>query len=75
MRPRIAKLLKTLGVIIVFAASFAAYDLCVPRTTHLRQFDSDEVARLETAMWRSYYDKERFRTTNGSRGWDLLLFA
>jgi len=61
MRPRIAKLLKILGVILVFACSFAAYDLYSPRTTHLRQFDADEVARLETAMWRSYYEKERFR--------------
>jgi hypothetical protein len=30
------------------------YDLYFPRTTHLREFDPDEVARLETAMWRSY---------------------
>jgi hypothetical protein len=27
----------------------------------LREFDPDEVARLETAMWRSYYDKERVK--------------
>ena len=37
------------------------YDLYFPRTTHLREFDADEVARLETAMWRSYYDKERLK--------------
>jgi hypothetical protein len=30
----------------------------------MREFDPDEVARLETAMWRSYYDKERVRLFN-----------
>src|SRR6059058_245204 len=40
------------------------YDLYFPRTTHLREFDPDEVARLETAMWRSYYDKQRLRLFN-----------
>lgn len=40
------------------------YDLYFPRTTHLREFDADEVARLETAMWRSYYDKERLKLFN-----------
>src|SRR5215813_6407596 len=61
MKALLAKLLKILGVVIVFAASFAAYDLYSQRTTHLREFDPNEVARLETAMWRSYYEKERFR--------------
>ncbi len=32
-------------------------DLLVPTRHSIRQFDSAEVARLETAMWRSYYDK------------------
>ncbi len=40
------------------------YDLYSPRTTHMRDFDPDEVARLETAMWRSYYDKQRLRLFN-----------
>ena len=61
MRARIFKFLKVLLVILFFAGSFVAYDLYYPRTTHLRQFDSDEVARLETAMWRSYYQKEKFK--------------
>jgi hypothetical protein len=38
-----------------------AFDLFAPRQAHLKEFDPDEVARLETAMWRSYYDKERVR--------------
>lgn len=32
-------------------------DVFVPCKHSLRQFDPAEVARLETAMWRSYYDK------------------
>lgn len=32
-------------------------DVLVPRKHSIRQFDAKEVARLETAMWRSYYDK------------------
>jgi hypothetical protein len=40
---------------------WVVYDLYAPRTAHLRQFDADEVARLETAMWRSYYDKRPVR--------------
>ena len=45
-------------VLVLFAISaWVLYDLYAPRTAHLREFDADEVARLETAMWRSYYDK------------------
>jgi hypothetical protein len=40
------------------------YDLYYPRTTQMREFDPDEVARLETAMWRSYYEKQRLRLFN-----------
>ncbi len=35
-----------------------------PRSTNLRQFDPDDVARLETQMWRSYYNKELLRLFN-----------
>ena len=35
-----------------------ATDVFVPRQHSLRQFDPAEVARLETVMWRSYYDKK-----------------
>ena len=41
--------------------AYGAYDLYAPRHTDLREFDPDEVARLETAMWRSYYDRKRAR--------------
>jgi hypothetical protein len=34
-------------------------ELARPRRVDIREFDPDEVARLETAMWRSYYDRRR----------------
>jgi len=34
-----------------------AVDVFTSRKHSIRQFDPAEVARLETAMWRSYYDK------------------
>jgi hypothetical protein len=37
-----------------------AFDLYGPRRTHIRDFDADEVARQDTAMWRSYYGRQRF---------------
>ncbi len=40
-------------------AGWAAAELARPRRTDIRVFDPDEVARLETAMWRSYYDRRR----------------
>jgi len=35
---------------------FGAYAIW-PRAAHLRDFDSDRVAQLETRMWRSYYEQ------------------
>ena len=45
--------------LLVVLAIWLAYDLYAPRQKSLRTFDAMNVARLETAMWRSYYDKER----------------
>jgi hypothetical protein len=59
MFPRRRSWLKILSVALVLVAAWVAYDLFSPRTTHLREFDPDEVARLETAMWRSYYEHRR----------------
>ena len=38
---------------------WAVAELARPRRADIRVFDPDEVARLETAMWRSYYDRRR----------------
>src|SRR5436190_23755073 len=48
-------------LIVLLLGGALAYDLFYPRTTHLREFDANEVGRLETAMWRSYYEKQRVR--------------
>jgi len=39
--------------------AWAAWDLYAPRSHSLRDFQPDEVGRLETAMWKSYYAHER----------------
>jgi len=58
-RGRLARgLVVALGLLLMFGA-WLAYDLYAPRRTSLRRFDPEEVARLETAMWRSYYDRRR----------------
>src|SRR5688572_13288556 len=57
-------LLKIAFITVIAIAAWAIYDLYAPRTAHLREFDPDEVARLETAMWRSYYEKRRLSLFN-----------
>ena len=55
---------KAVLIVLAMAAAILAwvlYDLYAPRTAHLREFDADEVARIETEMWRSYYEKQRLR--------------
>jgi hypothetical protein len=60
-KSRKKRLLMVVALLLAVLGSWIAYDLFAPRTAHLREFDPDEVARLETAMWRSYYEKERLR--------------
>jgi hypothetical protein len=47
--------------IAVFALGWLGYDLYGPHSSKLRDFDPNEIARLETEMWRSYYAKERVK--------------
>jgi len=62
---RIRKIvIRVILLLLVVLIGGVLYDLYYPRTTHLREFDSDEVARLETAMWRSYYEKQQVRLFN-----------
>jgi hypothetical protein len=49
-----------LSVLLAFIV-YAAFDLFGPRAVKMRGFDPDEVARLETAMWRSYYGREKLK--------------
>ncbi|MGE0129469.1 MAG: hypothetical protein AB7U82_15435 [Blastocatellales bacterium] len=46
-------------IVITLALAWLGYDLYGPRSSKLRDFDPNEVARIETDMWRSYYAKER----------------
>ncbi len=49
------KLLLTLLFILL---GWILIDLFIPRHTDLRQFDPAAVARLDTDMWRSYYERK-----------------
>ena len=63
-RPRrriLRRLLAVTGVLALLLAAWVAFDLYRPVRTSLREFDADEVARLETEMWRSYYSRERVK--------------
>ena len=46
-----------LGVLAVLLLA-AALDLYYPVSTDLRAFEVEAVARLDTMMWRSYYDRQ-----------------
>jgi hypothetical protein len=60
-RSRKRTIFKVALIVALVIVGWVLYDLYAPRTAYLRKFDPDEVARLETAMWRSYYEKERMR--------------
>jgi hypothetical protein len=60
-KSRKQRVLLVIAVGLAAAVTWVVYDLYAPRTAHLREFNPDEVARLETAMWRSYYEKQRVR--------------
>src|SRR5882762_9648293 len=47
---------KFVVALAVLIPAVAAYT-CWPRMAELRAFDPAEMARLETAMWRYYYEK------------------
>lgn len=56
--------IRALALLLALVICWFAYDLYYPQTTRMRDFDPDEVARLETAMWRSYYEKHRLLLFN-----------
>src|SRR5438105_15526860 len=55
------RVLAVIAALFIILAAWVAYALYAPRRTTLRDFDPDEVARLETEMWRSYYSRQRVR--------------
>lgn len=64
MKRKRFRILKALLVVVVLAAGYIAFDLFAPRESKMRDFNPDEVARLETAMWRSYYSKQQVKLYN-----------
>jgi hypothetical protein len=48
-----------LAALAAGGVGWAVAEVARPRRADIRVFDPDEVARLETAMWRSYYDRRR----------------
>lgn len=57
-------LLRILAVIVtgaVLISIWAAVDLYIPHKVDICDFDPDEAARLDTAMWRSYYSRQRLK--------------
>ena len=58
------RLLKLTLVIIAGLLAYTAFDLLAPRSSRMRSFDPNEVARLDTAMWRSYYAKQQVKLYN-----------
>jgi hypothetical protein len=50
--------------VLALALAWLGYDLYGPRSSKLRDFDPNEIARLETGMWRSYYAKDRVKLFN-----------
>lgn len=52
---------RLIALVVIGLLIWLAYDLYGPARSNLREFNPAEVGRLETAMWRSYYDKERVK--------------
>ena len=50
--------------VLLIGLGWLGFDLYGPRKHSLRDFDPNEVARLETDMWRSYYAKQRVKLFN-----------
>ncbi len=48
--------MKVLRAIFFAIVIWIVADLAIPSHTHLRKFEPKEVARLETQMWRAYYE-------------------
>jgi hypothetical protein len=67
VNPPVRKRRRRLGIMLIVIAvllAYTAYDLFAPRTSRMRSFDPNEVARLDTAMWRSYYAKQQLKLYN-----------
>ncbi len=65
MMIRLRKLVGPIIIIAVFdSATWLAVNFWKPVSSNLRDFDPEQVARLDTDMWRSYYDMQRVKLFN-----------
>jgi hypothetical protein len=51
---------REIAVAVIAVSALAAAYICIPRHADLTRFDPPAMARLETAMWRHYYEKRYF---------------
>jgi hypothetical protein len=49
-----------IAALLLVLPGWVLLDLYGPRQARIRNFDANEVARQDTAMWRSYYGRQRF---------------
>lgn len=60
-RASLARALKLCAALMLLLSAWVACDLTSAPKASLRDFDAEEVARLDTEMWRSYYSRRRVR--------------
>lgn len=61
MKKILSKIALVLILVVAVLGIWIAFDLLAPHKANIREFDADEIARLDTAMWRSYYSRQRLR--------------
>ncbi len=61
MKRLIARIFALIAVAVLQITVWIVLDLYTPHKVDIRDFDPDEVARLDTAMWRSYYDRRQIK--------------
>ncbi len=62
--PKRRRLFGTSLLILIALLAYTAFDLFAPRSSRMRSFDPNEIARLDTAMWRSYYARQQLKLYN-----------
>lgn len=61
MKKILLRILLGFLVVGVLLAAWIAFDIYTPHKVDIRDFEPDEVARLDTAMWGSYYSRQRLQ--------------
>ncbi|MBV9242000.1 MAG: hypothetical protein JO314_08325, partial [Acidobacteria bacterium] len=61
MKARLTQVAAIAFVLILAVGVWIAVDLNRPYKVDIREFDPDKVATLDTAMWRSYYSRDRIK--------------